>query len=156
MSEEMKNFSIVVDDGSRRVPITNTQGEEVGAFTFRPTDIGIIQRYNEMIKGFDGIVEPLEGIDQGDDVADDAHVEALAEAERRLYAAVDKLLNAEGAARAFFGRMSPFSPVGGMFYCEQVLQALGAFIGAQFETETAKFSERVKKYTNRAQRRAKK
>ena len=47
--EEVKNnvMQLVVDDGSRRVPIMNTRGEEIGAFTFRPTDIGIIQRYNE-------------------------------------------------------------------------------------------------------------
>ncbi len=52
--------AIVVDDGSRRVPIQNAQGEEIGVFTFHPTDIGIIGRYNRMVERFDEITKPLE------------------------------------------------------------------------------------------------
>ena len=155
MSEDIKNLSmnIVVDDGSRRVPILNTSGEEIGAFTFRPTDIGIIQRYNELVARFDEIVGPLQTAAD----ADEAGVaKALEQAGARLSDAVNALFGSEGAADAFFGRMNPFSPVNGAFYCAQVLDAVGAFIGAQFDQETAKFSENAKKYANRATRRAKK
>ena len=78
MAEEIKNLSrnIVVDDGSRRVPIQNTNGEEIGAFTFRPTDVGIIKRYNEMVAGFDAIVEPLTGLeDASGDITDPKYTE---------------------------------------------------------------------------------
>ena len=155
MSEDIKNLSmnIVVDDGSRRVPILNTRGEEIGAFTFRPTDIGIIQRYNELVARFDEIVGPL----QAAAGADEAGVaEALEQAGARLSDAVNALFGSEGAAEAFFGRMNPFSPVGGEFYCQQVLRSVGDYIGHAFDRETAEFSEKAKAYANRAQRRAKK
>ena len=62
MSDNIKsmNFAITVDDGSRRVPIQNMQGEEIGAFTFRPTDIGIVERFNAMVQGVYTIYPSLE------------------------------------------------------------------------------------------------
>ena len=155
MTEEIKNMSmnIVVDDGSRRVPIMNTQGEEIGVFTFRPTDVGIIKRYNEMVNGFDSIVEPLEGLyGAGDDIADPKYVEALNAAEGRLYEAVNTLFDRDDAADAFFGKMNPFSPVEGEFYCARVLTAVGQYINGAFDTETAKFSANAKKYAKKATR----
>ena len=144
------NFAITVDDGSRRVPIMNMDGEEIGVFRFHPTDIGIIDRYNHMAEQFDAITEPLEGLsvpeDGQMDVTDPALTAALDEAEKRLYAAVNGLFGSEDAAAAFFGKMHPFSPVNGEFYATQVLQKVGAFIGAQFDTETKAMSQKAKKY----------
>lgn len=152
------NMAITVDDGSRRVPIQNTSGEEIGAFTFHPTDIGIIQRYNALAGDFDSIIEPLEAVEGPQDGASDIsdpnpkYAEALNEAGRRLYGAVDMLLGCEGAADAFFGKMNPFSPVDGEFYCTRVLNAVGAYINSAFDTETVKFSDRAKKYAKKAAR----
>ncbi len=150
----MKNRSkdavaaIVVDDGCRRVPIQNAQGEEIGVFRFHPTDIGIIERYNRMVEQFDEITKPLERF-AGEDEARQA--EALREAEKRLYEAVNELFGGD-AAGAFFGGMHPFSPVGGAFYCEAVLKAVGEYISAQFDAETAKFSNRAAKYLRGAEK----
>jgi hypothetical protein len=159
MSDKNINMAITVDDGSRRVPIKNTSGEEIGAFTFHPTDIGIIERYNKLAGEFDGITAPLEAISGGEgediDITDAKYAEALTEAKARLCAAVDRLFGSDGAAEAFFGRLHPFSPVNGEFYCTQVLNAVGEYIGRQFETETARFSAKAKQYANRATRRAK-
>ena len=155
MSEEIKSMNIVVDDGSRRVPILNTSGEEIGAFTFHPTDIGIIQRYNALAESFDAVMAPLRAVGGEDgvtDISDPRCAEALTEAGERLYAAVDALLGCEGAAAAFFGRMNPFSPINGDFYCTQVLNVLGQFIGTQFERETAQFSVKAKQYAKKASR----
>lgn len=149
---EMQN--IIIDDGSRRVPIQNKFGDEIGAFTFRPTDMGIIQRYNAMVSKFDEIMEPLTAVD-GDgeiDLDDPKYAAALTEATERMYAAVDALLDSEGAGLAFFGKMNPFSPVGGAFYCANVLNSLGAYIGAAFDTEMAKFSANAKKYAKKAKK----
>ena len=145
MSEKMKKgpAAITVDDGSRRVPIHNIHGEEIGVFYFHPTDIGIIERYNRMVGRFDEITKPLEGF--AGDESDAAQAEALREAEKRLYEAVNGLFGGD-AAGAFFGNMHPFSPVGGAFYCEAVLKAVGEYISGQFDAETAKFSDRAKQY----------
>ena len=157
MAENIKNLSmnIVVDDGSRRVSILNTEGEEIGSFRFHPTDVGIIKRYNAVAERFDEIARPLEGLGE-DGVTEAEYADALDAAAERMYAAVDELLGSDGAAAAFFGKMNPFSPVDGEFYCTRVLNALGAYIGAAFETETAKFSANAQKYANRATRRSKK
>lgn len=149
-------LNIVVDDGSRRVPITNKSGEEIGAFTFHPTDLGIIERYNEMAAGFDEILAPLRDLqvaeDEELDLTDPKYAKALNAATERMLAAVDKLLGSEGAGAVFFGRMNPFSPVEGDFYCTRVLNALGAYIGGVFEAETAKFSAKAQKYMKKAAR----
>ena len=64
------NLSITVDDGSRRVPIMNTDGEEIGVFRFHPTDLGIIERYNRLAEKFDAITEPLNAlhIEEGQEI----------------------------------------------------------------------------------------
>jgi hypothetical protein len=152
MAENLKNmnFAITVDDGSRRVPILNTDGEEIGAFRFHPTDIGIIERYNRMAEQFDAIAEPLEGLSVPEggemELTDPKLVEALSEAEKRLNDAVNRLFGSDDAAAAFFGKMHPFSPVNGEFYATQVLEKVGAFIGAQFDTETKAMSKKARKY----------
>lgn len=142
------NMSITVDDGSRRVPILNTDGEEIGVFTFRPTDIGIIERFNRIAEGFSDIVAPLENmpVDEDFSLSDPALAEALGESDRRIRAAVNELFGSDDAADAFFGKMHPFSPVGGEFYATQVLQKVGKFIGAQFDTETKAMSKKARKY----------
>lgn len=144
------NLSITVDDGSRRVPIMNTDGEEIGVFRFHPTDLGIIERYNRLAEKFDAITEPLNAlhIEEGQelDLTDPQLVTVLGEAEERLNVAVNELFGSEDAAEAFFGKMHPFSPVNGEFYATQVLQRVGAFIGDQFDTETKAMSKRAKKY----------
>ena len=149
-TEKNMNFAITVDDGSRRVPIMNKDGEEIGAFRFHPTDLGIIERYNRLAEKFDAITEPMEALNvqegQPVDLTDPALVDALREAEGRMYAAVDELFGSEDAAVAFFGKMHPFSPVDGEFYATQVLQAVGAFINAQFDTETKAMSKKARKY----------
>ena len=155
---DVKNgsFSITVDDGARRVPIMNMDGEEIGAFRFHPTDIGIIDRYNRMAEQFDAITAPLEGLSVPEggemEVTDPKLTEALDEARNRLYEAVNGLFGSEDAAAAFFGKMHPFSPVNGEFYCTQVLQKVGEFISAQFDTETKAMSKRLGKYLKQAAR----
>lgn len=154
MAENMKNtaLGIVVDDGFQRVPITNKYGDEVGVFYFNPTDIGIVERYNRLAEKFDSITEPLQDVDANDESSE---IKGLDEAKERLFEAVNELFGGN-AAEAFFGKVHPFSPIDGKFYCETVLAAVGQFIGEQFEAETKKMSARVEKYTNRATRRAKK
>ena len=144
------NLTITVDDGSVKVPITNTYGDEVGVFYFRPTDIGIIERFRAMEADFDKIVEPLESIsinqDGTADENNDRDVEALKQAEERLFEACDRLFGGN-FSEAFFGKMHPFSPVKGSFYCEIALNAVGAFLAAQFDTEIRKINTRVAQYT---------
>lgn len=145
------NHVIVVDDGTQRVPINNKLGQEIGVFYFRPTDIGIIERFNTLAGSFDKIVEPLENVNiNSDGTVNEQDVEEFAifkEAERRLYEACDTLFGGN-VSEAFFGCMHPFSPINGGFYCEQVLQVVGEYINRQFDVETKRINRRVEKYTH--------
>ena len=155
MAEEKKTaaLEIIVDDGLQRVPIKNLEGDEIGVFYVRPTDVGIIQRFNEVAAKFPDITAPLEDIGinadgTAEDDGTDAAAEALKEAEKRLYEAVDYLFGGN-ASEAFFGKMNPFSPINGVFYCETVLNAVSNFITAQFSTETRKISKNMEKYVSK-------
>lgn len=150
MANENKQFSIQVDDGFQKIPIKNLYGDEVGVFYFNPTDMGIIQRYNEFANSFDYIVEPLEGLSgtTNDDAGGNTTVQekALNEATERLYEAVNKLFNGDMAG-AFFGKVHPFSLVDGEFYCTKALESVRKFISDQFNLQAAKINKRVDKYT---------
>lgn len=143
-----EDFSIVVDDGSRRVPIRNKEGEEIGVFYFRPTDLGIVDRFNAAIEKLDDIMKPVENAPVREDGSPDDpdDMEAFKEAERRLYEICDYIFDGNMSA-AFFGKMAPFSPVNGAFYCENAIEAVGNFISGQFDEETRKLTKRMAKYT---------
>jgi hypothetical protein len=154
MAETTKKImtEIVIDDGSVKVPIRNHHGDEIGMFYFRPTDVGIIDRYNQVVGDFDKITEPLQHVSikadgtAADDATDDESA-ALKEATDRLYRACDYLFGGN-MSEAFFGQMNPFSPVDGHFFCENAIDAVGKFISAQFDTEQAKVQRQVAKYTH--------
>lgn len=152
MADNVQSINeIVVDDGSVKVPIRNKRGNEIGVFFFRPTDIGIIDRFNDLTDDFDKITAPLESVninpDGTVDEKNEAEFAALKEAESLLYAACDKLFGGN-MSEAFFGQMHPFSPVNGHFYCENALQAVGNYISRQFAREVKKVNSRVDHYTH--------
>lgn len=147
-----QNFTgIVVDDGSVRESIRNKHGDEIGVFYFRPTDIGIIDRYNKVAADFDKITAPLENIninpDGTVDEKNEAEMAAMNEAEAKLFEACDFLFGGN-MSEAFFGKMHPFSPVNGRFYCENALDAVGKYISKQFDSEVTKINNRVNRYTH--------
>lgn len=147
-----KDFNaIVVDDGLIHVPVRNKLNEEIGVFSFRPTDIGIIDRFNSMAAEFDEIIKPLENININPDGTTDEEstdeLEALREAEKRLYEACDKVFGGN-MSEAFFGKMHPFSIVNGRFYCENALDSVGRYISNRFDREAKKVSNRIEKYTH--------
>lgn len=150
-SKKSVQSGIVVDDGSIKVPVLNKHGEEIGVFYFRPTDIGIIDRYNKIAGDFDNITAPLENIsinnDGTVDEQNESELTALKEAEKRLYDACDYLFGGN-VSEAFFGKMHPFSPVGGHFYCENALDAIGKYISGKFDRETKQIQSRVNRYTH--------
>lgn len=148
-TEEPVEEALVVDDGSIVVPIKNTAGDCIGQFKFRPTDFNIVKRYNEVAEKFGEVVQPLVNANIGADGEgeDEASVKILAEAESRLFELVDYMFDGN-MAEAFFGKMSPFSPIDGKFYCENALNAVGSFISNKFDAEIKKISNRVEKYTH--------
>ena len=158
MANEIKNANnapveLIVDDGSKTFEIKNAKGAIIGEFTITPSDLGIYERYVKMQDEIDEIVKPLEEMTGDYDLQE--FTAATAEIKARLFAAINRMFGTDQAEK-LFGNLHPFSPVGGQFYFARVLEVVGQQISATFEAETKLFSDHVKKYTNRAQRRAKK
>lgn len=157
MADEIKNVNtpveLFVDDGSKTFEIKNAKGEVIGEFTITPSDLGIYERFAKMQDEIDEIVKPIEEMKDDYDLA--TFTAATEEIKARLFAAINKMFGTNQAEK-LFGRLHPFSPVGGEFYFARVLEVVGAQINATFESETKLFGDKVKKYTNRAQRRVKK
>lgn len=146
---EEEVMEIVVDDGYLRVPVKNTFGDEIGIFYFNPTDIGIIKRFEEVRDKFSTVVEPLSNtnITNDGEGETDIDVENLKEAEKRLYELCDYLFGGN-LSKAFFGKVNPFSPINGNFYCENALNMVAAFVSRKFDKEVKKINSRVEKYTH--------
>lgn len=147
-AEEL-SFSVTVDDGLKRVPIRNKYGQEIGVFFFRPTDLGMVDRFNEAALRFNEVAQLLDSLPEDGqgrvDMENPETTQTLRTAKEKLFALCDYAFGAK-MSEAFFGSMDPFSPVNGNLYCMNVLTALGDFIGAQFKRETEKLNSRVKKY----------
>ena len=67
---EQQPLAIVLDDRKISVPVVNTLGEQIGVFRFDPTDIGMVERYNEVAEKFTSALQNIEsagGIDELND-----------------------------------------------------------------------------------------
>ena len=146
---EQMDDVIVVDDGRVDVPIKNQYGEVVGTFRFNPTDINIVNRYNEAAAKFEDIAKPLIDYDidgNGEGKTKDA-VEALNEAEDKMIELMDYVFDAD-SRESFFSKIHAFAPTNGKFYCEVVYTGIGNYISKKFDAETKAVSIRVDKYTH--------
>lgn len=121
---------VVVDTGMEAVEICNLQGAVIGTLYFHPADMGIIDRWNAMVKDFSKVTEPLENVGEDENGA----LTALAEAKNRLCAALDAVFDGN-VSEAFFSRVHPFALVNGRFYCENVMDAVAAYMGQRFQAE---------------------
>ena len=142
--------TLVIDDGSKRYELKNQYGQLIGEFIIRPGDIGIFSRFQQMQAEIDEIGKPLEDIDIGadgnaEDENDMKAIAALDEAGKKLFDVINKLFQAEMADK-LFGKMHPFSPVGGRFYFERVLEVIGKAIDSEFGAEAKTMSSRAQQY----------
>ena len=138
---------IIIDDGTREYQITNQFGKEICRVHFRPGDVSIVGRYQRMRAKFSEIIAPLAELDisAAGEAADDAGVEALGKADANFRETLNELLDSDDAADIFKER-NPFSSVGGQFFCEIVLNALGEIIKEVTAEEAAKAEKRIAKY----------
>lgn len=142
-------FSIVIDDGAVEIPIRNTFGEQIGLFRFHPTDVNIVNRYNEVAEKFEKVLDPLvnANISANGEGEDSESVRILNEASDRMGELMDYVLNAN-SKEAFFQKTHMFAPIQGSFYCEKVYAAIGSYISRQFDAEVKRVNKRVIQHTH--------
>lgn len=143
---------VVVDDGTREVPIYNKFGKLICNVYFRPADFSIIDRYNEMKGKIEGIVEPLKGITLKNDgtAKFDADWAVLKKVESDIKREFDNLFDMEQADE-IFAKRNAFSSVGGQFFALRVFDALGGVIEQAVSEEAALSRARLEKYLTPAE-----
>ena len=139
--------TIVIDDGAVKVAIQNQFGERIGTFRFYPTDVNIVNRYNEVSDQFETILAPLinANISPEGEGEDASSVEILNEAGDKMISLMDYVLNAN-SREAFFSKTHIFTPMGGMFFCEKVYDAIGKYISKRFDAEVNRVNVRMKQH----------
>lgn len=136
---QQQPLSLVVDDRKISVPVVNKMGEQIGVFSFDPTDVNMVTRYDEVSDRFAQAIQ---------EIPTDGGMDALNAAGEKIIEFLDYVTGGN-SREAFFSKIHPLSPQNGRFYCEQVFEVIGAFIRQSFEAEGAKIGKRVSEHTHR-------
>ena len=143
----IKAYKGIVDDGTREIPIVNKFGKLICNIYIRPADISILDRYNQLTADFSEIVEPLKSLSIKNDgtAAFDEDWAVLKSVEGELKKRINALFDMDEADE-IFAKRSPFSSVGGRFFCENVIEAIGGVIADAVEDEMEMSKRRTDKY----------
>lgn len=147
MAKIEKNRVVIIDDGTKEIPILNKFGQEICKIYFRPSDVSIIDRYNQLMTDFDKLVEPLQNLSLNNDgtTTFDKDWQTLKQVENSLITKINELFDMKDAGKIFATR-NPFSSIGGQFYCLHVLQALETVVNDAIEEEAKLSKQRMSKY----------
>lgn len=139
--------TIRIDDGTKEYAIVNQYGKEICKIHFRPADLSLLDRYNEITDSMVDALDPLRGLALKADgtSTDETGWEVLKQAEQTIIEKFTELFDADDVA-GIFAKRRAFSTVGGRFFCEVVLLAIGDVIKAEFEAEAAATRDRISKY----------
>lgn len=132
--------AIRIDDGTREFTLVDTYGREFCKLYFRPADLSIMDRYKALTEDFDSVIAPLAEVNADEEMDWEKVKAAEAEIIRRLNVVLDT------DTSGIFAKRSAFSAVGGKFFCELVIEAIGEIITKAIAEESAKSAQRIAKY----------
>ena len=137
----------VIDDGTREIPLVNKFGKLICNIYIRPADLSILDRYSKLSADFKDIVEPLRdiSIEKDGEAAFEEDWKVLKGVEAELKRRINDLFDMD-EADDIFAKRNPFSSVGGRFFCESVIEAIGNLIADAVEEEMELSRQRTAKY----------
>ena len=146
MANENKN-AFIIDDGTKEITFNNQFGEEICKIHIRSGDISIIDRYQELMKDFDKIVAPLSNVELRNDGSSsfDDDWKVIKGVEKDIIDRINAIFDTKDAGRLFEQR-NAFSTIGGEFYVEKVLTALGDVVSKEIAHESELAQKRINKY----------
>lgn len=138
---------IIIDDGTKEVPIKNKYGKLICNLYIRPADYSIIDRYQEIRRTFDDIIAPLKDIGIKNDGTAEFENEwsILKDVEKKLKEKIDYLFDIEEADE-IFAKRNPFSSIGGRFFVEAVFDAIGQLVEQSVKKEAKLTKKHMDKY----------
>jgi hypothetical protein len=129
---------IKIDDGSKTYEIVNLDDQVIGTFTFNPSDMSIIERYDAVVKSLEEYFNSIReaGFTQ----------QALIDAQNAIKEKLKELIGGD-AIDSFFAICAPFTPMqNGSLYLEVVVNALGEIIEKETKKRMKKVETRMDKY----------
>lgn len=128
---------IQINDGSKSYEIVNQNDKVLGVFTFNPSDMNIIDKYNDVVESLKTATEKMST----------GKEEELTEASSLIREKMD-ILFGEDTSRTFFSITGPLTPLSnGQLFVENVLEAIGAIVEKEMNVRVKKVRERMDKYT---------
>lgn len=128
---------IQINDGSKCYEIVNQNDKVLGVFTFNPSDMNIIDKYNDVVESLKTATEKMST----------GKEEELTEASSLIREKMD-ILFGEDTSRTFFSITGPLTPLSnGQLFVENVLEAIGAIVEKEMNVRVKKVRERMDKYT---------
>lgn len=147
MQNAANNNVVMLDDGTKEIVLVNTFGKEICRLHIRTADVSIYERYQALMGDFDSIVKPLSdlSINRDGTASVDHDFTVLKMVEDNLKQKINELFDMDEADLLFATR-NPFSSVGGKFFAENVLTALGGVIAKAIDEEAKLSEQRVQKH----------
>ena len=149
---DKKNNIIVIDDGTRELILKNQFGAVICKLHIRTSDLSLMDRYDALMHDLGDVVAPLSTIGiKADGTAEfDAEWAVIKKVEADLTKRLSALFDTDEIS-AIFQHRHMFSSIGGEFFVEKVLNALGAEISKAIKEENELSKKRVSKYLHDVQ-----
>ena len=144
---EEKALRSIIDDGTKEFELVNKFGQLICKIHFRPGDWSIKDRFDEFMKDWDKIVEPLNELNIKNDgtAENDEEWAAIKKIEAEVKRRMNELFDMEDADK-IFAKRNMFSAVNGVFFVENVLLALMNIINETVTKEMKQTDKRMGKY----------
>lgn len=149
---DKRNNIIVIDDGTRELVLKNQFGAVICKLHIRTSDLSLMDRYSALMNDLGNVVEPLSHIGlNADGTAEfDAEWATIKQVEAELMKRLSTLFDTD-EINAIFAHRHMFSSIGGEFFVEKVLNALGGVISEAIKEETELSQRRMSKYLDDVQ-----
>lgn len=128
------------NDGLKRLSIN---GNENRIITINPTDIAVINRYNEVVPQLDELNEKYKNTDN---ISVDKTAEIISELDRKAREFIDYIIGSP-VSDTVFGTANCLSFAGGQTIFENFLTAYMEYMTPAIKSEYEKSKKRVEKYT---------
>ena len=135
---EQNKMSLQVSTGAQLIELLNETGRKIGEFEFVPTDVGIVDRYKDVVKFFDSYTFP-----------EDPKEEDLLALENGVREQFNHLFGYE-VSNGMFGKCGALTIVeDGDFFFEKVLDGVSGLIEQTMKTRVERKRQKIRKYTSK-------
>ena len=136
--------SFKINTGIKTYDIENENGEVIGTIKINTTDINMFHRAKETQERIKQLVDEVTAnVSSDEDV-----INATYECDQKIKAEINQLFDDENLSNVVFGNQSCLNTLDGVTFVERFLNMVMPTIQADFQSEMAKSSDRVKKYTS--------